>query len=122
MLFSAVSPAVAAALFTKEPAVLAQLLSVPPARSPVPDEYSAHEQASHHGMSHSSPQHQPPHKTHGIYCSFCLNATSTLALSSVPLQVAGLVLEQEADAIEPPLTFTVVFQPLYRSRAPPRFS
>jgi hypothetical protein len=120
MLFSAVSPAVAAALFTKEPAVLAQLLGVPPAR--VPDAHSAHEQASHHGASHSSPQHQAPHKTHGIYCSFCLNASSTLTISSVPLQVAGLVLEEEAAVIEPPLTVTVVFHPLYRSRAPPRFS
>jgi hypothetical protein len=118
-LFSAVSPAIAATLLTDQPAALAQLLGIPPVPQASPeDEHAAHG-AHHHDGSDSKPGGGAPHTGHGIYCSFCLNASSTLALSApLPLVVVATLASNDL-ADEPQHVFTTAFHPLYRSRAPP---
>ena len=98
MLFGAVSPALAAALFHDRPEIMGRLLSIPLApthaaeqtamaaeREACPLEFdaaaadrevshSAHDGAA--GGSHSGSEHA----AHGIFCSFCLAANSVTAV------------------------------------------
>jgi hypothetical protein len=118
-LFSAISPGLAATLLTHNPAALSQILGIPAA----PQAAVARQDGEHHPAiqhrGHSQPQHNAPRHAHDIYCSFCLNATSTLALSACPATLVFLTLAYEVLALEQPQTFTTAFHPLYRSRAPP---
>ena len=121
MLFSAVSPAVAAGLFSNQPEIARQILGIPAAPvQPVHEEACANE-AGHHGDTGGagSTHDSAPHKAHGIYCSFCLNSGSTVTLSGA---TAALVIATLSFDISPPqlqLAFRTAFLAVYRSRAPP---
>jgi hypothetical protein len=122
MLFSAVSPGIAATLLSDQPAALAHLLGIPtPSHEPALADRSAH---SAHHSAHSAPEShdRPAHKGHDIYCSLCLNATSTVALSMSPASLCVLVVEVRARPTQSQNVLTAAFRPLYRSRAPPSFS
>ena len=112
-LFSAVSPAIAGVLLAQQPRALARMLGIPAA-----EEAPSH--ASHHVHDEGVPQPEElPHRNHGIYCSFCLNASSTLAVASAAASVVFA-----APAVAPPAvgarpSFITAFHPFFRSRAPP---
>ena len=112
MLFSAVSPAIAATLLADQPRALARMLGIPAAAETPSDHAHAH--PAHH------PKHTPtPHTDHGIYCSLCLNASSTVAViaaASPAILVAPL---RDIATAESQRSFTRAFSPLFRSRAPP---
>jgi hypothetical protein len=125
MLFSAVSPGLAATLLSGRAEVFTQMLGIPAAPPEHPDLASEH----HHGHeaapdpdSGSSPHDGTPHQTHGIYCSFCLNASATVALWSPPAAISVLTLAFHAEAVESDHAFTTAFLAHYRSRAPPFLS
>jgi hypothetical protein len=121
-LFSAISPGLAATLLTHNPAALSQILGLPAA----PEAAFGHHDGDHHAAiqhrGHSQPRDSAPRHAHDIYCSFCLNATSTLAVSACPATPVFLTLAYDVIAVEQPHTFTTAFHPLYRSRAPPSLS
>ena len=120
MLFSAISPGLAASLLAHNPAALSQILGLTASpQAAFEHDDGHHDAAVQHRGSHSQPADSAPRHAHDIYCSFCLNATSSVALAACPGTVAFLTLANEAIAVEPPQTFTTAFRPLYRSRAPP---
>jgi hypothetical protein len=122
MLFSAVSPGLAATVLSDQPAALSHLLGIPsPAHESAVEDHSAH--AAHHG-EHSAPKSHggPTHKTHDIYCSFCLNATSTVTLSMSPASICVLILGAHVRSAQAQNIVSAAFRPVYRSRAPPSFS
>jgi len=122
-LFSAASPTFAAAIFAHEPAALRQMLGLPstpvvPAAAEHSPEHADHTPA--YANDGSSGDHDgPEHATHGIYCSFCLNAGSVATLAAAPgsLCLLRLTFDIAAPAKRSP-HFPVVI-PQYRSRAPP---
>ena len=121
MLFSAASPALAAGLFSNQPAIAGQILGIPAASAqPSHDDDCANDTGHHGDAGGSGSTHDnAQHKAHGIYCSFCLNAGSTVTVpGTVPaLGIATLTF----DVSEPQLqrTFQAAFVAVYRSRAPP---
>ena len=121
MLFSAVSPAVAAGLFSNQPEIAGQILGIPAAPvQPVHEEECANEAGNHGDTGGAGSTHDSaPHKAHGIYCSFCLNAGSTVALSGAApaLVIATLSFDVATPQLE--LAFRAAFVAVYRSRAPP---
>jgi hypothetical protein len=94
MLFSAVSPALAAALFAERPDVLRRILALPPAAAAVFEvhlpqddchepgtqdrELDAH--SGHHGAAGGASHEGDEHAAHGVFCSFCLTPGATLSL------------------------------------------
>jgi hypothetical protein len=119
-LFSAVSPAFAAALLSDQPAALAQMLGIPPApQIPAEGDHSAHAMHHHYGAD-SKANDGAPHKNHGIYCSLCLNASSTVAVAGLPAPIVIATLASNVSAAESQHGFITAFRPLFRSRAPPR--
>src|SRR5688500_12787403 len=119
VLFSAVSPAIAAALLTDRPAALGRMLGLP-APAPECDEHAQHTNAGHEGhLAGDSPHEGAAHDAHGIYCSLCLNSSSTLTLPGVapPTLIVGGV--AGADFLH--LTIAEASAPLlaYAARAPP---
>jgi hypothetical protein len=124
-LFSAVSPGLAAAVLADRPAALGQMLGLP--AQPRADEHLHHsvDHAAHHGEAGEHDANPPTpddgaaHDAHGIYCSFCLSASSTVALGILPPALAVLSLESSALVIERPRPAAVAFHPFFRSRAPP---
>ncbi|MDB5811522.1 MAG: hypothetical protein JWN94_3644 [Betaproteobacteria bacterium] len=94
MLFSALSPAMAATLFAGESQVLGKMLGVPTAQSDaVPatghEHHSAPQSEQHQHHQHHQQQDQSTEETksgecvdHGVFCSFCLSAGSTTTLVS----------------------------------------
>jgi hypothetical protein len=117
-LFSAVSPALAAAFVAERPAALAQMLGLPAAAAD-PDQ---HAHAMHAGHQHHpmSPAPNQPHDKHGIYCSFCLNASSTVAIAAIAPVVIVTLLAALASPPEHDDGYFSIFRPQFRSRAPPR--
>jgi hypothetical protein len=96
MLFSAVSPAIAAALFSGRAEMLGRMLALPPAvaatldaRLPQDDchqpEMAARDgdaHSGHHGSSGGGGHDDSGHAAHGVFCSFCLAASSAITLPS----------------------------------------
>jgi hypothetical protein len=99
MLFSTVSPAIAAALFRDRADILGRMLAVPAAAAhgvpqgagPFDDDGCPHEFAgdagrkppshtAHHGNSGHDSHDDSEHAAHGAFCSFCLTAGSTVTL------------------------------------------
>jgi hypothetical protein len=122
-LFSAVSPALAAAVLADRPAALGQMLGLPAsaaADEPHGVEHTGHHgHAEEHGAAPAPPDDGTDHRAHGIYCSFCLNATSTVAIATSP---PALVLHRVASstpAAERECPAAAAFHPFFRSRAPP---
>jgi hypothetical protein len=119
ILFSTVSPALAATLLADRPAALARLLGIPakPQSQPLADQAS-HAHHTHHG-SDSKSGSGDPHSDHGVFCSFCLNATSTLALTDSPVADSALPAATQDRPFERAESFRQIAEPVYRSRAPP---
>jgi hypothetical protein len=125
VVFSALSPALAAAMLHDRPAALGQMLGIP---EPAPEPQTSHdvvEHAAHHGHAmHDGAATPPEHDgsarhAHGIYCSFCLNASSTAAVLAVPVLPVFAKLGSIAIAAEPLALATAPSYPWFRSRAPP---
>ena len=99
MLFGAVSPALAAALFAGHAEILGRMLAIPAAPAPAAPQTAAadddgcqHESASaafdeQHRHDHDAAgrgSHEGSgHAAHEIFCSFCLAASATLTLPAV---------------------------------------
>lgn len=110
LLFSALSPAMASALFADRPEILARLLKVPAGPSATMDAGICHQGAS--GVASLAPPDVPTsgedsgHAAHGLYCSFCLAST---ACTSLP--VVGLGVLFAVETVDNPLPAGLV-QPL----------
>jgi hypothetical protein len=103
MLFSAISPALAALRFCGNAEVLANIVSVRP--------------AVHHSTEHQHSSHANS-KAHEVYCSFCLDMASiqalTLAAPNLPPRLAAteiLPVERSAESLSS--------YPAQHPRAPP---
>jgi hypothetical protein len=125
MLFSAVSPAIAATLLAEQPRALARMLGIPAAEETASNHAHAHP-AQHpgHAPAADHPGHVPapaqgPHTDHGIYCSLCLNASSTVAVVAAAGAAILVAPVRDMAAGETQQSFTPAFSPLFRSRAPP---
>ena len=137
MLFGAVSPAFAAALFQGRPDILGRMLQIPvPAVHAAPqiaviadDDGCPHETANgggshepehpgHHGNAGHESHDDSQHAAHGTFCSFCLTANAVLTLlsaASIPLPLSsGTEL-----AGEPEFRPAEVAPSLHRARGPP---
>jgi hypothetical protein len=116
-LFSAVSPAMAAALLSDRSAALAQMLAIPAAgETPLQHVHAEHATHDHEGTP--APE-QSPHTDHALYCSLCLNASSTVAMPAAPVAVALATAASAIVARTTQQSFITSFQPFFRSRAPP---
>jgi hypothetical protein len=123
-LFSAVSPALAAAVLADRPAALGQMLGLP-----APADAEAHHGAGHaghhgyadehHGAAPAPSDDGTAHRAHGIYCSFCLNAASTVAIGAAPPAPVLHSVRSFAPAPERECPAAAAFHPFFRSRAPP---
>jgi len=98
MLFSAVSPAIAAALFSGRAEILGRMLAIPtaapsavaPQGTSLEDDGCPHEpvaathertvHSGHHGNAGHESHDDSDHATHGIFCSFCLSPGSAVTL------------------------------------------
>lgn len=105
VLFSAISPALAALRFYGNAEVLANIISVQPA---------AHNSAEHQHSSHAKS------KTHEVYCSFCLDMASVQALSlAAPnLPLFAVAVEPSSRAVSHGAKPAPCYSPQH-SRAPP---
>jgi hypothetical protein len=125
MLFSALSPAMAAALFADRPEILRHMLALP---APAPVEAVAHDDGCPHeaapSAQHGQSTHDAPdgsdHAKHGIFCSLCLTASSVVTLAAATGVVwiafaAGSDLLPVRDYQAPPPVFFNVRNP----RGPP---
>jgi hypothetical protein len=137
MLFGAVSPALAAALFPHRPDILARMLAIPAAATQgVPQEAAAgeddgcpHESAADaaHGQSHTahhgSPGPESPddseHAAHGIFCSFCLTANSVVTLLSAAPAPLAIEFASADVAGAPEQQLAQAAPALHRARGPP---
>lgn len=125
LLFSALSPAMASALFADRPDILARVLGVPVISSTnLHAEICYQDTASRPSSLKSSgapADEGGGHEAHGVVCSFCLTASSVVSLlAAVPvapvivlrdfdLHLAGVI---QNPPVTPPAT--------RHSRAPPR--
>jgi len=85
MLFSALSPAMAAAIFSDRPEILRHMLALPapaPVAADARDDGCPHEaaQSTHHGQSGTDTRGGDEHAVHGVFCSLCLTASSVVTL------------------------------------------
>jgi hypothetical protein len=136
MLFSAASPTLAALVLTGKPALLGQMLGLPPGSSGAADAYDHASHVDHdrghsesagdtdhgvigHSESTGDPQHDGSHQSHGVYCSLCLNPSSLATVAPLPPALWLLGLEFDLARPEPHPAPFAAFLPLYRSRAPP---
>ena len=144
MLFSAVSPALAAALFPHRPDILGRMLAIPAAPATVehdaPREATAggddgcpheaaggagHEQASHpgnHGGSGHESHDETEHAAHGTYCSLCLTASSVVTLASSQAALPAIAPAGAAIAAAPERWPGDAASALHRARGPPALS
>ena len=138
MLFGAVSPALAAALFAHRPDILARMLAIPPAATQgVPQEAAAgeddgcpHESAAdarseeashsahHAGVTHES-HDESQHSAHSTFCSFCLAASSTVALLFAEPALLAIALTSADVAGAPEQQLAQATPALHRARGPP---
>jgi len=140
MLFSVLSPAIAAALFPDRPDILGRMLAVPAIAAPAApqdptasdDDACPHEsmghathgdaQATHHGHSSHGSHEDTGHADHGTFCSFCLAASAVVTLpaaaSTDPAVLIADVPASSGHAREPaPPQLSS-----HRSRGPPSLS
>lgn len=119
LVFAAVSPALAAALFADRPEISARILGLPAA--PAPQQAAdCHDEAGPAApREHEDHEEHDHHASHGVFCSFCLVASSLLTLPSAP----GLTLEPPASgsvADEPAAAPRVARRTAgYQPRGPP---
>jgi hypothetical protein len=128
-LFSAVSPAIAGVLFSDRADILGRLLAIPAASTKVSaldvtlQGDVCHEAApvagNHDALGHE-PHDDSEHAAHGVYCSFCLTAGSTLAIdapdgAAVLPAGPGPVLQSAREQVHPRAPFVLSRAP----RGPP---
>ncbi len=122
VVYAALSPTLAAGMLSDRPAALARMLGLPhpPAAASEHDEHAMHAAHAAHRSAPAQPDGDAQHFAHGIYCSFCLNAGSTVALVAKPLvhDVAAIAASQTVAPSPRPAAAAV--HPYFRSRAPPR--
>jgi hypothetical protein len=108
LLFSVVSPALAALRFYGNAEVLANIVSVHPA---------AHNSAEHQHSSHAKS------KAHEIYCSFCLDMVSVKVLTPAAphLPLSAMAAEPPSRAVPGSAEPAPGYSPQH-SRAPPPIS
>ena len=103
MLFSAISPALAALRFYGNAEVLANIISVRP--------------AAHHSAEHQH-SNQAKSKAHEVYCSFCLDMASIQALAlaapNLPPRLVATEISQFERSVESASSY-----PAQHPRAPP---
>jgi hypothetical protein len=132
MVFSALSPALAAAALRDRPAALGQMLGIPgTAQAALAHDdgcdhgvHAPAHDAHHDGVAHEStpptaPDDGSAHRAHGIYCSFCLNASATAAVLVAPALFAIAASGSAAVVTEPAGRASAASYPFFRSRAPP---
>jgi hypothetical protein len=85
LVFSAISPALAAALFAERPEISARILGIA-VTAPATDTADCHDDAE--GTPQRHEQHDD-HASHGTFCSWCLVASSLLALPAVAVDHAA---------------------------------
>ena len=123
--WSALSPAFAAAMLRDSPAALGQMLGIPETASQLEATHDVAEHSAHHGHAAHDGAPAPPEDdgsaqhSHGIYCSFCLNPSSTAAVLAVPALLALATFGPIVPALEPPSRDVAAAYPWFRSRAPP---
>jgi hypothetical protein len=120
MLFSALSPALAAAFLKDTPGALGRMLGIasPPALSEVEE---CPEHAAHHGApaGDRSDDGNPEHAGHGVFCSFCLNPGSLVAVLAPAAPIGLPDLAFDITAAPPPPVRIQAAAASYRARAPP---
>ncbi|HEY6280668.1 MAG TPA: DUF2946 family protein [Burkholderiales bacterium] len=105
VLFSVISPALAALRFYGNAEVLANIISVHPA---------AHNSAEHQHSSHANS------KAHEVYCSFCLDMVSVKALTpAAPHLPSRLVSAQTPSCVVGQSVVSAPPYPQQHPRAPP---
>jgi hypothetical protein len=130
VVYAALSPTLAAGVLREHPAALARMLGLPldATAASAHDGHAAH---GGHGGHAAHAAHQPApvqpadhrtHYAHGIYCSFCLNAGSTVALLAPPLTHDAVAIVASAAIAQEPQSAAASVYPYFRSRAPPRAS
>ncbi|MFI4922157.1 MAG: DUF2946 family protein [Burkholderiales bacterium] len=103
MLFSAVSPALAALRFYGNADVLASVVGVQP--------------TAHHSTEHQHSGHAKS-KTHEVYCSFCLDSVSVQALTLAELDLPSCLVATEILPVERSVESSSSY-PAQHPRAPP---
>ena len=120
MLFSALSPALAAAFLRDTPAALGQMLGIasPPGPSDVEE---CPEHAAHHGApaGDGTGDENPEHAGHGVFCSFCLNPGSLVTVLAAPAPIGLPDLAFDITAAPPARARIALPAASYLARAPP---
>ena len=138
MLFGAVSPALAAALFPHRPDILGRMLAIPgavahaaPQAEAVAEDDgcpheseadAAHGQSSHtahHGSSGGESHDDTEHVAHGLFCSFCLTANSVVTLLSAEPAPLAIAVTGTDVAGAPEQQLAQATPALHRARGPP---
>ena len=117
--FSAVSPALAAAILGDRPEALGRMLGLP---APAHDhgEHAHHSHEGHAANHDASPADEgAAHAAHGIYCSLCLNTSSTLTLPGIAPAIVSAELAGFALTSHHPVAAASVVLLGYAARAPP---
>ena len=83
LLFSALSPVLAATLFAGRADVLARMLALPVQATPDFVGVICHQDAAEDPRQDDGSGSDSGHPLHGIYCSFCLTASSLVAVPSL---------------------------------------
>jgi hypothetical protein len=99
LLFSALSPAMASVLFSHRADIMVRVLGVP-AHHAAADTASAHDEGcpheaaatAHHGATNPQTDDASEHAAHGMYCSFCLAASSLVSVPGASSVYAALPL------------------------------
>jgi hypothetical protein len=113
LLFSALSPALASVLFSHRADILARVLGVSAQHAAADpaggsDDACPHEAAAtaHHGATNPPADDASEHAAHGIFCSFCLAASSLVSVPAAPSFHAapsgGAAVFIPAGAVQPP--------------------
>jgi hypothetical protein len=122
MLFSALSPAMASVLFADRPHVLARLLALPvvSAGNALPGEICHTPDAVSASSASPVTTQDSEHAAHGVLCSFCLPASASVALPSLPAALA-INLDVPSAVIPAPLAprGPAVFLSTHLARGPP---
>jgi cation transporter-like permease len=114
LLFSALSPAIAGALFSHRADILVRVLGMPAQHHAAAQATSGHGDvclqsaatATHHGTANAQTDDASDHAAHGTFCSFCLAASSLVSVPGAPTahamsQVGGAVFIP-AGVVQPP--------------------
>ena len=122
LLFSALSPALAATLFVGRADVLARMLGLPVQATPDFVGFICHQDTAEGTQQDDGSGSDSGHPAHGIYCSFCLTTSSIVAVPSFAIP-AALAVSGAHVYMLPPQAVSPPSPPssTQRSRAPPPY-